>query len=90
MPSRSLLNSSLILVKYCRSVVTDVREIQELRKRQYGVSADSLASGKTLVVEDKGPVSPLLGVKFQCLLRKMRVKYSSILSWKFFTYTFTM
>ncbi|KAI0230942.1 hypothetical protein LSAT2_018695 [Lamellibrachia satsuma] len=38
-----------------RSVVTDVREIQELRKRQYGVSADSLASGKTLVVEDKGP-----------------------------------
>ena len=37
--------------------MSDVKEIQELRNRQYGVSADSLASGKTLVVEDKGPVS---------------------------------
>ena len=37
--------------------MSDVKEIQELRNRQYGVSADSLASGKNLVVEDKGPVS---------------------------------
>ncbi|KAK2189360.1 hypothetical protein NP493_108g02002 [Ridgeia piscesae] len=36
-------------------VVTDVREIQELRRRQYGVSAESLASGKPLTIEEKGP-----------------------------------
>ncbi len=48
---------SLLCDMSFRSAVSDVKEIQELRNRQYGVSADSLASGKTLVVEDKGPVS---------------------------------
>ena len=49
--------------------MSDVKEIQELRNRQYGVSADSLASGKTLVVEDKGPVSinhNVLSVRSEC------------------------
>ena len=54
---RCVVTRCRCVVTCCRCVVTDVREIQELRRRQYGVSAESLASGKPLTIEEKGPVS---------------------------------